>query len=171
MDMDLIDDIFNDKANNIKPEEVEAPSGYGRIIICKTTLVKNGKHLINEIAKVFDKYPPFDVQVHDTKEDNVFVIAISRMGNVSKTLVKSLQDDLCATICRETASGGCIEIEVYRDVEIYTKEDRVVADECIYKPETFSHEKPLDNNFADILTRQYEPILEKTTIDFPQIIL
>jgi hypothetical protein len=169
MNKDLIDDIFNDEANNIKPEEVEAPSGYGRTIICKTTLVKNAKRLINEIAKDF-KYPPFDIQVLDTTEDNVFVIAISRMGNVSKTLVKSLQDDLCATICRETASGGCIEIKVYRDVEIYTKEDRVVADECIYKPKTFSHEKPLDNSFADILTRQYDPTLEKTTIDFPQII-
>lgn len=170
MDKDLIDDIFNDEANNINPEEVEAPLGYGRTIICKTTLVKNAKRLINEIAKTLDKCPIFDVPVHDTTEDNVFVIAITPMGNVGKTMVKRIQDGLCAIISRETASGGYIEIKVYRDVEIYTKEYRVVADECIYKPNCFSHEKPLDNSFADILSRQYEPTLEKTTIDFPQII-
>ena len=171
MDKDLIDDIFNDEANNIKPEEVEAPLGYGRTIICKTTLVKNAKRLINEIAKTLDKCPIFDVQVHDTTEDNVFVIAITPIGNVGKTMVKRLQDGLCATISRETASGGYIEIKVYRDVEIYTKEDRVVADDCIYKPKSFSHEKPLDDRFADILSRQYEQTPEKITIDFPQIII
>ena len=177
MEEDIIDDIFNDEANNIRNEKasyikplVEVPLNYGRTIICKTTLVNNAKRLINKIANVFDKCLPYEVQVHDTTEDNVFVIAISPMGNVNKTMVKSLQEELCAKISRELADGGCIEIEVYRDVEIYKEGGRVVAAERIYNPKTFSHEKPLEDIFADILTRQYEPTLEKTIIDFPQII-
>lgn len=166
--MDLIDDIFNGKENNIKPMEV--PLSFSRTIICKTTLVKNAKRLINQITNVLDKCLPYDVQVHDTTEDNVFVITIAPMGIIRKTMVKRLQDALCTIVSRELADGGCIEIEVYRDVDVYKEESRVVADECIYKPKTFSHEKPLEDIFADILTRQCEPTLEKTIIDFPQII-
>ena len=170
MDEIIIDEIFNDEANNIR-SLVEVPLGYGRTITCKTTLVKNAKRLIKKIAIIIEKCLFVDVQVYDTTEDGVFVIAIAPIGNVHKTKIKRLQDALRAEIDRELVTGGCVEIEVYRDVHIYMEEYRVEVDECIYKPNTFSHEKPLEDDFVDILTREYDSTFEKTTIAFPQIII
>lgn len=148
--------------------QVETPSGYGRVIVCKTTLVERAKQLINKMKAAFDHSLPSTIEELKTKDDNVFVIVVAPMGKVRETKVEILQETLQGTFHNDLNTGGFVEIQVYRDVYVYKEDGRAVADECIYN-DTVSHKKPLKNDFAEILTREYEPTLEKTTIDLPQL--
>lgn len=54
MNEDIIDEIVNDEARN-NTTQVEVPLGYGRVIVCKTTLVNRSKQLIHKIAVALQK--------------------------------------------------------------------------------------------------------------------
>jgi hypothetical protein len=80
-----------------------------------------------------------------------------------------LQEALQGMLHNDLNDGGFVDIQVYRDVYIYKEEGRVEVDECIFN-DTVSHEKPLKDDFAEILTREYEPTPEKMTVDIPQLV-
>ena len=168
MNEDIIDEIFNDVARNITTQ-VEVPLGYGRAIVCKTTLAKKSKQLIHKIAVALQKSLLCDVEELNVKEEDVFVIVIESMKKVHETNVKRLQNALQGMIDKDLTEGGFIEIQVYRDVYIYKEDGHVEADECIYL-DTISHNKPMKDDFADVLTREYVPTPTKPTIDFPHLI-
>jgi hypothetical protein len=168
MNEDIIDDIFNDEARNITTQ-VEVPSGYGRAIVCKTTLVQKSKQIIHKIAVALGQSLMCDAKECNTNENNVFVILIEPLNKVCDANVKRLQNVLQEMIAKDLIAGGFIEIKVYRDVYIYKGDGHVEVDECIYH-DTISHNKPMKDYFADVLTREYKPATEKTTIDFPHII-
>lgn len=167
MNEDIIDEIFNDEARNITTE-VEVPLGYGRVIVCKPTLVNKPRQLIHKVTTALNHCLPSNVEECETKEDGVFVIVVEPMGKVRETKVERLQEALQETLHNDLNAGEFVEIQVYRDVYIYKKEGRVEVDECIFN-DAVSHEKPLKDDFAEILTREYEPTPEKTTVDFPQL--
>lgn len=169
MNEDIIDEIFNDEARN-NTTQVEVPLGYGRVIVCKTTLVNRSKQLIHKIAVALQKSLLCDVEELNVKEDDVFVIVMEPMEMVHETNVKRLQKALQGIIDKDLNAGRFIEIQVYRDVYIYKEDGHVEADECIYGPIAISHEKPLKDDFADVLTRKYKPTPTKLTIIFPHII-
>lgn len=166
MNEDVIDEIFNDEARNVTTK-VEVPLGYGRVIVCKTTLVERAKQLIHKMAVALGHCLPSNVEECKTKEDGIFVIVVEPMGKVHETNVERLQEALQGTFHKDLNAGGFVEIQVYRDVYIYKEEGRVEVDECIFD-DTVSHEKLLKDDFAEILTHEYEPTPEKTTIDLPQ---
>jgi hypothetical protein len=168
MNEDIIDEIFNDEAKNITTK-VEVPLGYGRVIVCKTTMVDRGKQLIHKMAVALGHCLPSNVEECKIKENGVFVIVVDPMGKVRKTNIRALQDALQGTFHNDLSAGGFVEIQVYRDVYIYKEEGRVEVDECIFN-DTVSHEKPLKDDFAEILTREYEPTPEKMTVDIPQLV-
>ena len=168
MNEDIIDEIINDEVEK-NTTQVEVPLGYGRVIVCKPTLVKNSKQLIHKIAVALQKILLCDVQELNVKEDEVFVIVTEPMKKVRKTQMEGLQNALQGLIEKHLKTGGFVEIQIYRDVYIYRKEGRVEVDECIYK-DTVSHEKPLKGDFVDILTRDYEPTPKKTIVEFPYLI-
>lgn len=168
MNEDIIDEIFNDEATSIT-NQVEVPMGYGRVIVCKTTLVKKSKQLIHKIAVALQKSLTCDVEELNVKEDDMFVIVMEPMKKVKKTSVKGLQNALQGMIDKDLNAGGFIEIQVYRDVYIYKEDGHVEADECIYH-DTISHNKPIKDDFANMLTREYVPTPTKPTIDFPHLI-
>ena len=169
MDEEIIDEIFNDEANNTI-SEVEVPLVYSRTIVCKTTSVNNAKQLLHEMAVVLNAGPFHNVQVYNTTKDNVFVIAIQSMGRIHDAIIKRIQKALYDLFNKELRVRGFIEIEVFRDLEIFVKERRVIAAERIYKPKAVSHNITLEEDFMDILTRQYDSSFEKTIVDFPDII-
>lgn len=147
--------------------QVEIPLGYGRVIVCKTTLVDRAKQLIHKMAVALGHCLPSNVEECKTKEDGVFVIVVEPMSKVHETKVERLQEAFQETIHNDLNAGGFVEIQVYRDVYIYKEEGRVEVDECIFN-DTVSHEKPLKDYFAEILIREYEPTPEKTIIELPQ---
>lgn len=157
-----------DEARNITTH-IEVPLGYGRAIVCKTTLVNRSKQLIHKIAVALQKSLTCDVEELNVKEDDMFVIVMEPMKKVKETSVKGLQNALQGMIDKDLNAGGFIEIQVYRDVYIYKKDGYVEADECIYH-DTISHNKPMKDDFANMLTREYVPTPTKPTIDFPHLI-
>lgn len=168
MNEDIIDEIINDEVEK-NTTQIEVPFGYGRLIVCKPTLVNNSKQLIHKIAVALHQALICDVKECDSKENNVFAILIEPMKKVRKTQMEGLQNALQGLIEKHLKTGGFVEIQIYRDVYIYKKEGRVEVDECIYK-DTVSHEKPLKGDFVDILTRDYEPTPKKTIVEFPYLI-
>jgi len=148
--------------------QVEVPLGYGRVIVCKTTMVERAKQLIHKIAVALGHCLPSNVEECETKEDCVFVIVVEPMSKVHETKVERLQEALQETLHNDLNAGGFVEIQVYRDVYVYKEEGRVEVDECIYN-DTVSHEKPLKDDFAEILTCEYEPTPEKITVDLSQL--
>lgn len=110
---------------------------------------------------------PSNVEECKTKDENAFVIVVVPMGIVRETKIEILQNKLRELFDKDLNAGGFVEIQVFRDVYVYKEEGWAGADECIYN-DTVSHEKPLKNNFAEILTREYEPTPGKTTVDLPQ---
>lgn len=149
--------------------QVDVPLGYGRVIVCKTTLVDRANQLIHKMAVALGHCLPSNVEECKTKEDGVFVIVVEPMGKVREIKVERLQEALQGMLYNDLNDGGFVDIQVYRDVYIYKEEGRVEVDECIFN-DTVSHEKPLKDDFAEILTREYEPTPEKTTVDFPQLV-
>lgn len=148
--------------------QVEVPLGYGRVIVCKTTLIDRANQLIHKMAVALGHCLPSNVEECETKEDGVFVIVVEPMSKVHETKVERLQEALQGTFHNDLNAGGFVEIQVYRDVYLYKEDGRVEVDECIFN-DTVSHEKPLKDDFAEILTREYEPTPEKMIVDIPQL--
>jgi hypothetical protein len=67
MNEDIIDEIINDEVEK-NTTQVEVPFGYGRVIVCKPTLVNNSKQLIHKIAVALHQALICDVKECDSKE-------------------------------------------------------------------------------------------------------
>ena len=124
--------------------------------------------MIHKMAVALGHCLPSNVEECETKEDGVFVIVVEPMSKVHETKVERLQEALQGTFHNDLNAGGFVEIQVYRDVYLYKEDGRVEVDECIFN-DTVSHEKPLKDDFAEILTREYEPTPEKMIVDIPQL--
>jgi hypothetical protein len=72
MNEEVIDEVRNITTN------VEVPLGYGRAIVCKTTLVNRSKQLIHKIAVALQKSLTCDVEELNVKEDDMFVIVMEQ---------------------------------------------------------------------------------------------
>lgn len=90
MDEEIMDEFFNGEAN-IANSELDVPLGCSRTIVCKTTLVKNAKRLLHEMAVILKAGPFHNVQVYNTTEDNIFIIAIQSMGKIHDAIIKKIQ--------------------------------------------------------------------------------
>lgn len=137
------------------------------LVVVKRTSDKDTKKLVKEIAKSTTLILLTDTEVYETELAGTYVICIKNpMSYNERNANKWLK--MATTFLSNYKDGAPIDIEVYREIEIYV-EGAALAAECLFKG-TVSAVKPFDKDFPKMLVSKEYTNLEKKKIDMPRII-
>ena len=141
---------------------------FNVLVVVKGTSDKDTKKLVKEIAKATNLSLLTDTEVYETESADTYAIGIKNpMSYNERNANKWLK--MARTFLSSYKDGVPIDIEVYREIEIYV-EGGALASECLFKG-TISAIKPFDKDFPKMLVSKEYTNLEKKKIDMPRIII
>ena len=141
---------------------------FNALVVIKGIPNKDTKLFVKGMAKATNLSLLTDTEVYETESADTYAIGIKNpMSYDERNADKWLK--MAAKFLSSYKDGASIEIEVYREIEIYV-EGTALAAERLFKG-TVSAVKPFDKDFPKMLVSKEYTNLEKKKIEMPRIII
>ena len=141
---------------------------FNALVVIKGIPNKDTKLFVKGMAKATNLSLLTDTEVYETESADTYAIGIKNpMSYDERNADKWLK--MAAKFLLSYKDGASIEIEVYREIEIYV-EGAALAAERLFKG-TVSAVKPFDKDFPKMLVSKEYTNLEKKKIEMPRIII
>ena len=140
---------------------------FNVLVVVKGIPNEDIKMFVKEMAKATNLSLFTDTKVYETESAETYAVGIRNpMSYNERNADKWLK--MAAKFLSSYKDGASIDIEVYREIEIFA-EGAALAAECLFKG-TVSAIRPFNEDFPKMLVSKEYSNLEKKKIEMPRII-